>query len=257
MAHDDELELTHGDFSRYPGGRGIGVNLDPPLPAYSEEEDDAVTVAMRPLEEQLAQPGPELAWMRAPAPPVAMPASVMMPAPAVVHQSVAHAVVAHAAVAHAAVAHAAVVLPAPPVARAPSVRPPAMAPLAVVPPAVVPPVFVPPAVASRPPPFGGYEPAPSPTAPALRADSVPNLPAPVARAVVPVSPRPAAVRPPQLAAPQARDMTQTRIVRRRPKGNVMLLAFATAVAALVTMLGTGAVLYRIGAFESGSARTAH
>jgi hypothetical protein len=231
MAHDDELELTHGDFSRYPGGRGVGVSLEPPLPAYSEEEDDAVTVAMRPLEEQLAQPGPELAWMRAPAPPVALPVPVKS-APSGVHP--------------------AVVLPAPPVARAPSVRPPAAAPVAVVPPAVVPP-----AVAVRRPPFGGYEPAPSTATSALRSDVVPNLPPPVARAVLPASPLPAAVRPPPIAVPQARAVTQTRIVRRQPKSNVMLLVFATAVAALVTMLGTGAVLYRIGAFESGSASAAH
>ncbi|MET0411773.1 MAG: hypothetical protein ABW217_10790, partial [Polyangiaceae bacterium] len=241
---------TYGDFSRYPGGPGVAINLDPPLPAYSEEEDDAVTVAMRPLEEQLAQPGADLAWMRAPAPPVAMPASVVMSAQAVVQPAVA--------------------LPAPPVARAPSVRPPTVTPVAVVPPAFVPPGFVPPAVAARPPPFAGYERAPSPPAAAVRADSVPNLPAPVARAVVPASPRPAAVRPPQIAAPQARAMphqahampqaralTQTRSIRRPPKGNLLLLAFATTVAALVTMLGTGVVLYRIGAFEPGSARVAH
>jgi hypothetical protein len=236
MAHDDELELTYGDFSRYPGGPGIGSNLEPPLPAYSEEEDDAVTVAMRPLEEQLAQPGPELAWMRAPAPRVAVPASVMMPGQAVVHP--------------------AVVLPAPPVARAPSVRPPAVAPVAV-PPAFVQPAVVPPTVASRPPPFAGHERAASPAVRVRSADAVPNPPAPVAPALVPASPRPAAAPPPGVATSQARAMMQTRIVRRQPKGNLMLLAFATAVAALITMLGTGVVLYRIGAFEPGSASPAH
>lgn len=252
MAHDDELELTYGDFSRYPGSPGIGIDLDPPLPAYSEEEDDAVTLAMRPLEEQLAQPGPELAWMRGPVRAAALQAPAVISPPAVA-------------------------LPAPPVARAPSVRPPAApvafapppqvaspafvppqgAQSAFVPPQATPPAFVPPAVASRPPPFAGYDPAPSPPVPAVRSESVPSLPAPVARAVVPASPLPAAVRPPQIAAPQARAFAQTRIVRRKPKGDLLLTAFATAVFALVAMLGTGAVLYRIGVFEPGSVSAAH
>lgn len=232
MAHDDELELTYSDFSRYPGSPGMGIDLNPPLPAYSEEDDDAVTLAMRPLEEQLAQPGPELTWGRKPA--VASPPPVVMAPPAVV-------------------------LPAPPVARAPSVRPPPVAPVPVAPPA-----FAAPAVASRPPPYAAREPQPSPSAPmaaarmaaapsasapVLRADAVPSMPAPVARAVVPASPKPAAVR--------AQAMTQTRIVRRPPKSDLLALAAATTIAALLTMLGTGAVLYRIGAFEPGSAITAH
>ena len=79
------------------------------------------------------------------------------------------------------------------------------------------------------------------------------MPAPV----VPASPSPAAARPPEIAAQQARAFAQTRIVRRKPKGNLLLTAFATAVFALVTMLGTGAVLYRIGAFQPGSVSAAH
>jgi hypothetical protein len=258
MAHDDELELTHGDFSRYPGS----PHLEPPLPSYSEEDDDAVTLAMRPLEEQLAEPGPELAWMY-PAASGAARAAVTKPVvtpPAVIQPSVVSP-------------PPAAVLPAPPVARAPSVRPPAVAPVAAPPAAVAQqPVaqqpVAQPQVMHRAPPSGGFfESAPSPPPAAVRSAGpppfIPAPQAPSARAVVPASARPAAVRP--LDAVQRAHAT-TSVVRRSPvahvrpapksRGGLLLLAVTTAVAALVVMLGTGVVLYRIGAFEPGSASAA-
>jgi len=256
MAHDDEFELAHADFSRHPGTPGMP--LEHPLPSYSEDDEDAVTLAMRPLEEQLAQPGPELTWGRdfgrgdfargKFAPANAAPA-VVLPTPGVVQP-------------------APVALPAPPVARAPSVRPPAVSQV------VAPPLAVAhqAAPAVRAPMVSAYEPAPSPPPPAARVERAPSPRPPPFRAELAQSAMAPSVRPVTSAsAPTISVRTrpavfaqalaqaaaaQPRAAARKSRGDLLLLAFATACAALVVMSMTGAVLYRIGAFKPGSASPA-
>jgi hypothetical protein len=60
----------------------------------------------------------------------------------------------------------------------------------------------------------------------------------------------------QALARAAAVPVQARPAARKAGGDLLLLAFATACAALVVMSVTGVVLYRIGAFEPGSAAPA-
>src|SRR5688572_10451044 len=204
MAHDDEFELAHADFSRYPGTPGMP--LERPLPSYSEDDDDIVTVAMRPLEEQLVQPGPEPTWgrdfgrgdlARGNFAPSAGPAAVL-PTPGVMQPPP-------------------VALPAPPVARAPSVRPPAAPPVAVAQVAVA---QV--AVAARVPAVSAYARAPSPPAPAARVEAAPSPRPPPSRTEV----------APSAMAPSVRPLTSasapTISVRTRPAVFAQALAQAAA-----------------------------
>jgi hypothetical protein len=186
MAYEDDTARAHGDFQHHSFGSSMEQNHS--LSAYSEDDDDVVTVAMQPLEEQLpSPPAPDVRWRQ----PVPMKT---------------------------------VVLPAPPIARPPSVRPAAGAPVryvAVAPNAPPEPIAP---VRAIPPSFLPESVAPVRAVPPL----VQSEPAQLARAVVPRAQTDTAapIRQGTARPHSSVDLLETLLATTLCAGIVMMLTFA-------------------------------